>query len=188
MKFESLFLLSFLSISMGFGSFFAGMVPLWVKIDRDKLDLVSSFGAGILIGAVFLVIIPEGIESVNSEFGDMPEPVKAVASSGGQFTKISSEPSKRHQTRQDKQSQSSAQLPKHTEKSIGISLLCGFVFMFLVDKFTHTQERQSIPISVSELRDLDYHYGQSSSHSIGLIIHALADGVALGSAFISGKF
>ncbi|KAH6584772.1 hypothetical protein BASA82_000965 [Batrachochytrium salamandrivorans] len=69
-------------------------------------------------------------------------------------------------------------------KYIGPSLLLGFAFMFLVDQIsTHSHPSR---IAVSELRDQHPFPKKKISATIGLVVHAAADGIALGAATTSG--
>eukprot|EP00457_Paulinella_chromatophora_P005308 gb/GEZN01005324.1/.p1 GENE.gb/GEZN01005324.1/~~gb/GEZN01005324.1/.p1 ORF type:complete len:493 (+),score=48.77 gb/GEZN01005324.1/:28-1506(+) len=49
------------SVALFLGTFACGMLPLACPISKRKLDLVTTFGVGMLIGVAFAVIIPEGI-------------------------------------------------------------------------------------------------------------------------------
>jgi zinc transporter 9 len=72
------------------------------------------------------------------------------------------------------------------DKTIGLSLLFGFSFMLLVDKSVNGNgHNHSAPISVHELRDMEYGFEQSSTPTLGLVVHAAADGVAMGAAFVA---
>ena len=88
-KMEDLLKLAVFSIFMFLGSYLAGSVPLAFSLSevsenslccfhlcllcasicsclpsptQNRLRLVSSFGAGLLVGAALIVIIPEGVE------------------------------------------------------------------------------------------------------------------------------
>ena len=144
----------FFTLMMGLSSFFIGMTPTWIHTTKDNLDLVSAFGAGLLVGALFLVVIPEGIETVYKNTIDW----QGQRLGGDNY-----------------------------ERLIGQSLLCGFAFMFVIDKISSSKETQlSVPISLSELRNSEYSNGHRHSPSLGLIVHAFADGVALGATFVTG--
>jgi zinc transporter 9 len=145
MNLESFWTLIFLSVAMGTGSFGAGYLPLTLKLAQDKLDLVATYGAGLLIGAVFMVIIPEGVETVYSS---------------RDLAKIAS-------------------IEESFDKPIGLALLFGFSFMLLIDQTSHQHQHQSIPISVSELRDHEYGFQHTPTSTIGLVIHAAADGIGI---------
>ncbi|KAI8851828.1 Zinc/iron permease [Chytridium lagenaria] len=53
-----------LSISMFLGSFLAGNIPLALQFSEEKLALLSTFGSGLLVGTAFIVILPEGVETL----------------------------------------------------------------------------------------------------------------------------
>jgi zinc transporter 9 len=149
MNLESFWTLFLLSIAMGVGSFFAGNIPLSLKLGQEKLDLVATYGAGLLIGAVFMVIIPEGVETVYASKTQTPE----IPTTGEE---------------------------ESFDKPIGLSILFGFAFMLLIDQTSHSQtHHQSIPISVSELRDHEYGLHHTPTPTLGLAIHAAADGIGM---------
>ncbi|KAE9526719.1 hypothetical protein AGLY_013367 [Aphis glycines] len=62
---ESTFLM-LLSVLMLVASYLSGSVPLVMSMSEAKLELVSLFGAGLLVGTALAVIIPEGIHSLYS--------------------------------------------------------------------------------------------------------------------------
>ncbi|KAJ8327253.1 hypothetical protein BDV3_000362 [Batrachochytrium dendrobatidis] len=69
-------------------------------------------------------------------------------------------------------------------KYIGPSLLFGFTCMFLVDQVSsHSHPSR---IVVSDLRDQHSYTTKKLSATIGLVVHAAADGIALGAASTSG--
>ncbi|KAJ1739376.1 hypothetical protein LPJ55_005095 [Coemansia sp. RSA 990] len=47
------------------GSWAAGCVPLYVKMDQGKFSILALFGAGLLVGAALAVILPEGVETLS---------------------------------------------------------------------------------------------------------------------------
>ena len=44
-----------------------GYIPLSLELSSDRLKQLTAIGAGVLIGSAFLVIIPEGLESFESD-------------------------------------------------------------------------------------------------------------------------
>ena len=56
--FSQVFLLSF---GMFVSTFLLGYLPQVFKLNKTLLDLVSIFGAGLLVGTALLIIIPEGL-------------------------------------------------------------------------------------------------------------------------------
>ena len=72
------------------------------------------------------------------------------------------------------------------QQTLGLSLILGFAFMFLVDQFGHAQQSHT-KISVSELSDLELRNSSRTAAALGLLIHSAADGIALGAASLSGS-
>src|SRR6476659_3116129 len=73
--FEVFGILFFSSILMVLGSFLFGYLPLLLKTSSTaKLKLFTTFGAGLLLGAAFLIIIPEGIETIYDAYNAMKRP------------------------------------------------------------------------------------------------------------------
>ena len=171
----------FFTILMGLTSFFIGMTPTWIHSTKDNLDLVSAFGAGLLVGALFLVVIPEGIETIHKQqLVETDESLKFLGEKLQAFDK---------EEKVTKMKAESAKLnSQHVEKLIGQSLLFGFAVMFIIDKLSVSKENQmAVPISLSDLRNSEYSNRHTHSPSIGLIVHAFADGIALGATFVGGN-
>ncbi|KAJ3044049.1 hypothetical protein HK097_001584, partial [Rhizophlyctis rosea] len=74
---------------------------------------------------------------------------------------------------------------------IGAALAIGFAFMFLVDQvghFGHSHNSQSHIVAVNDFRDRDNMYANTKiAATIGLVVHAAADGIALGAATASDR-
>lgn len=160
-----------LCLLMGSASYLSGLAPLSFNLSPHRIRLISSFGIGILVGTALIVIIPEGVETLYS-----------VGNPEDQET---------------------------YRRAIGISLVIGFVLMFLVDRLPdYIAKRKfsgfsSLPIDMSNLRftsasTADDTQGpteaqepapagvpRSVSTSIGLIIHSVSDGIALGASVSS---
>ncbi|VDM14738.1 unnamed protein product [Wuchereria bancrofti] len=49
---------------MFIGSFVAGLVPLAFNMSEGRTRLLSTFGAGLLVGTALSVIVPEGVEAL----------------------------------------------------------------------------------------------------------------------------
>ncbi|RKO99341.1 hypothetical protein CXG81DRAFT_5364, partial [Caulochytrium protostelioides] len=56
--------LALLCLAMLSGSFLAGNAPLIMRLSPRKLRLISTFGAGLLIGTALIVILPEGVDAL----------------------------------------------------------------------------------------------------------------------------
>lgn len=56
---------------MGAGTFAIGMVPIFFEMSPSKIRMISCLGAGILVGTSLLVVIPEGTNTLYSIVTDM---------------------------------------------------------------------------------------------------------------------
>ena len=132
--FSQVFLLSF---GMFVSTFLLGYLPQVFKMNKTLLDLVSIFGAGLLVGAALLIIIPEGL-----------------------MVLISSEIKVGHKIEDGDGKVDPEFLQQNPyfdaedlSKEIGIAITSGFVLMLIIDQISHmlesTEEQtqyQQIPI------------------------------------------
>lgn len=143
------------SLSMLVGCFLAGMVPLSMSLSKRNLKLMSSLGAGLLVGTALAVIIPEGVAILISNPGHKAVPLEEV------------EGAEHHEHDGSGADQ------------IGLALTSGFVFMLLVDQ---------IGGSHGHSHGAEGGMGaKSMSTTIGLVVHAAADGIAMGAATLTDK-
>ncbi|KAJ4298105.1 hypothetical protein N0V90_006004 [Kalmusia sp. IMI 367209] len=82
---DGLFMLLALGIIMAIASFLAGILPLSFSLSPRQLRTVSLLGAGVLVGASLIVIIPEGIETmysaaIKSHAHNVPHPQPKIPS------------------------------------------------------------------------------------------------------------
>ncbi|CRK98299.1 CLUMA_CG011661, isoform A [Clunio marinus] len=145
---DDTFMLILLVIVMLVGSYLAGSIPLVVSLSEAKLKIVSILGAGLLVGTALIVIIPEGVRSLYAN------------GKTNEHSDTSTEESHHHHE------------PEDFSKTIGLSLVLGFVFMMLVDQISSRSNHS--PESKDGKRN--------ATATIGLVVHAAADGVALGAA------
>lgn len=164
-------------------SFSAGIVPLAMSLNQERMNLISSFGVGLLVGTSLGVVLPEGIEML---YASMPS-------------------SAHHQPLRTPESTVHNHDATHTDDSyhlaIALALVLGYLVMhlltFLPPLLLHRNAQT--PISLSSLPSsprlervppspsiADPHTGLSNT-TIGLCIHALADGIALGSSAIGNN-
>ncbi|MBN3270369.1 S39A9 protein, partial [Polyodon spathula] len=170
--------ISLLSLAMLVGCYVSGTIPLAFNFSEEKLKLVTVLGAGLLCGTALAVIIPEGVhvlyedilgekhESVSEgqevEAGEtVVKDVLGVAVAGGH------EHSRGHEHGHDH-----AQLHAY----IGVSLVLGFVFMLLVDQIGSSH------VHATEDPEGGRAANSKITTTLGLVVHAAADGVALGAA------
>ncbi|XP_053201546.1 zinc transporter ZIP9-like [Panonychus citri] len=174
---EQLTMLTLLAFSMLFGSYFAGTVPLVFNFSEEKLRFLTILGSGILVGTALSVIIPEGVNTIYASSYEYQNHMKSSSSSS----------------------------KSHSEDSphsvIGFSLLIGFAFMLVIDQFANRHINSSNYSSLSTNGDNSLEAGGNGdgdttvirsptrkgasskvTATIGLVVHAAADGVALGAA------
>ncbi|CCG84855.1 protein of unknown function [Taphrina deformans PYCC 5710] len=167
-----MFALVILCTIMFLTSFGIGVIPLYMQLSEKSIERLSITGTGVLIASALAIVIPEGCEAVLVH---------------------------------DSHSQTSTTLA-HSEENlkryIGAAIVIGFVVMLCIEQSTSkiiTQHATVSYIAVDSLHELRDRYtdeetghenntqqGSSSKSAIastlGLCIHSLADGVALGSS------
>ncbi|XP_051506747.1 zinc transporter ZIP9-like isoform X2 [Myxocyprinus asiaticus] len=152
-----------ISVAMFVGCFVLGIIPLLINLS-EKLQLITVLGAGLLCGTALSIIIPEGVELVQESWKEW----YCSTLSGSQNI-----------------SELNSTLLPATEKSvrphffIGVSLVLGFTLMFVVDQIANY-------CSIHETR-ARMSNSNSVTTTLGLLIHAAADGVALGAAAASSQ-
>lgn len=105
---------------MGFSSYLVGMAPLSFSMSSTKVRAISVLGSGILVGTALVVIIPEGIAMLYS----IPAETSAAASSSDNH----SDHDHAHLIRRHGGGDSGHRA------QVGLSLLIGFIFMYIVEK------------------------------------------------------
>ncbi|XP_010643663.1 zinc transporter ZIP9 isoform X1 [Fukomys damarensis] len=160
--------ISLLSLAMLVGCYVAGIIPLAVNFSEERLKLVTVLGAGLLCGTALAVIVPEGVHALYEDILEgkhhqASETQNVIASDKAAEVSIVHEREHGHD---------------HTQLHayIGVSLVLGFVFMLLVDQIgsSHvhsTDDPETARPSSSKI-----------TTTLGLVVHAAADGVALGAA------
>ncbi|XP_052351185.1 zinc transporter ZIP9-like isoform X3 [Oncorhynchus keta] len=116
-----------ISIVMFLGCFLLGLIPLLIKLSEKRLQFVSIFGAGLLCGTALAIILPEGVELLEeswrvSSCSVVPVAANKNASDGGVGGQL------------QEMGPSSKGLPARF--FIGVSLVLGFILMFLVDQIS----------------------------------------------------
>ncbi|KAI9594380.1 ZIP zinc transporter-domain-containing protein [Syncephalis fuscata] len=158
---ESFIRLILLSIGMFFGALLAGVLPFRLGLADSRRNLSSQrwtvLGSGLLVGAVLTVIIPEGMEAMYS----------------------------------GKSSTASTLLGVPWHSWIGPTLAFGFSFMLLVDQAASMPKRRPRASSTASTgsecdgatpNQYPGAESRTSSATLGLLVHAAADGVAMGAA------
>ncbi|KAI8370379.1 Zinc/iron permease [Radiomyces spectabilis] len=168
-----------LSAGMVFGSVLAGLLPLTTKLSENQLRYLNIFGAGMLLGTALVVIIPEGVETY-------------------------------YDALQISATDNEEEAKDHHHVGIGLALLLGFALMSVIDNMFslhgHARPSSSSTLEYNELSTVpdqddtpdnqSHPFGQvhngikprttSSAATvapvIGLMVHAMADGIALGAS------
>ncbi|KAI8888825.1 Zinc/iron permease [Backusella circina FSU 941] len=180
-----------LSISMLFGSYVAGSLPLTTKLSENKIRLFNALGAGLLIGTSLMVVIPEGVETIyssNREISSQSDAPTWTMDSSSDDTK-GFKYGKRGEGEEG---------GEHT--IIGLVLVIGFALMFVIDQMSSLHmhytnnnngggaEYSELNIMVGGAADETEEQQQhktpppSLTPTVGLIVHAAADGIALGAS------
>jgi len=126
-------------------------------LSEEKLQAVSVLGAGLLVGTALSVIIPEGMQTLNMAYQSQIHPTHAEGQEEGEHEHIENP----------------------VPHLIGVSLVLGFIFMLVIDQVASS--RSQAPGRDSESGRV----GKSPvswTATLGLVVHAAADGVALGAA------
>ncbi|XP_058472322.1 zinc transporter ZIP9 [Solea solea] len=162
--------ISLLSLAMLVGCYVAGTIPLAVNFSEEKLKLITVLGAGLLCGTALAVIIPEGVHALYEEI------LEGAHHSHGQAGSVEASEVKGEGDAALSVSGKHEHSHEHLHACIGVSLVLGFVFMLLVDQIgsSHvhsTEDPESARATSSKI-----------TTTLGLVVHAAADGVALGAA------
>ncbi|XP_063775092.1 zinc transporter ZIP9-B-like [Pseudophryne corroboree] len=165
---EGLLVVCLISLGMFLGCFLLGLIPLAVKLSEQKLQFVSVLGAGLLCGTALAIIIPEGIELLDSSSKGSPVKCLNVA----QIMNVTEAAVTEEEVAEIRSS-----VPTHF--FIGVFLVTGFILMFIVDQISSYCSYHDPRTGMSA--------GTSITATLGLVIHAAADGVALGAAVASSQ-
>lgn len=149
----------------------AGMIPLIVTLSGEKLQLVSVLGAGLLVGTALSVIIPEG---VNTLYTTQMKTLQKIQEMHAKEVTLSAESSSGPIIHHDH---------KHSEliephSVIGVALVLGFIFMLLIDQIGSNHSRLQSADPENGMKQDRY----KITATLGLVVHAAADGIALGAA------
>ncbi|KAM6131067.1 S39A9 protein, partial [Syrrhaptes paradoxus] len=155
-----------LSLAMLVACYVAGIIPLAVNFSEERLKLVTVLGAGLLCGTALAVIVPEGVHALYEDILEGKHHPVSEMQHVVESEKVAEIPAV-HEYGHDH---------SRLHAYIGVSLVLGFVFMLLVDQ-----------IGSSHVHSTDDPEAARSGNSkitttLGLVVHAAADGVALGAA------
>ncbi|XP_006865644.1 PREDICTED: zinc transporter ZIP9 isoform X1 [Chrysochloris asiatica] len=159
--------ISMLSLAMLVGCYVAGIIPLAVNFSEERLKLVTVLGAGLLCGTALAVIVPEGVHALYEEILEgkhhqASETQNVIASDKAEVPVV----------HEHEHSHDHTQLHAY----IGVSLVLGFVFMLLVDQIGSSR------VHAADDPEATRPSNSKITTTLGLVVHAAADGVALGAA------
>ncbi|XP_008320453.1 zinc transporter ZIP9 [Cynoglossus semilaevis] len=150
------------SVAMFVGCFVLGLVPILFRLSEKSLQIVSSLGAGLLCGTALAITIPEGVSLLQESWRSACTALDTSSNLNSSDRNLSS---------------TAKEAPPNFV--IGVSLTLGFTFMFIVDqvgRYISTRGRLSwLSNSIG------------CTVTLGLVIHAAADGFALGAAVSTGQ-
>lgn len=167
---DDLWTLILLSLSMLIGCYIAGIIPLSITLSEDKLKSVTVFGAGLLVGTALAVIIPEGINAMYTS-GDHSHHHESHSKETEKHTATGHEHHEHHHSTMD------------VHSLIGITLVSGFIFMLIVDQIGGAHAHAHAPTDTEAGQTLQQNRNRITA-TLGLVVHAAADGIALGAATV----
>lgn len=152
------------------GCYIAGIIPLSITLSEDKLKSVTVFGAGLLVGTALAVIIPEGINAMYTS-GDHSHHHESHSKETEKHTATGHEHHEHHHSTMD------------VHSLIGITLVSGFIFMLIVDQIGGAHAHAHAPADTEAGQTLQQNRNRITA-TLGLVVHAAADGIALGAATV----
>lgn len=167
---DDLWTLILLSLSMLIGCYIAGIIPLSITLSEEKLKSVTVFGAGLLVGTALAVIIPEGINAMYTS-GDHSHHHESHSKETEKHTATGHEHHEHHHSTMD------------VHSLIGITLVSGFIFMLIVDQIGGAHAHAHAPTDTEAGQTLQQNRNRITA-TLGLVVHAAADGIALGAATV----
>ncbi|KAI0755304.1 Zinc/iron permease [Daedaleopsis nitida] len=175
-----------MSALLGAGSFGTGMMPLVVAFSKSSMASLTAYGTGLLLGAALGVVIPEGIESLvaSQDPPHWPGDKISIALLTGFIFMLVVELRISHSTQGYHTlagSDRNARQPRPDDVST-------VEFDVELGELEREQGIESQPSSRPGTQsDLNAGEGQQAAYplTLGLVLHALADGLALGSAALS---
>ncbi|XP_042194004.1 zinc transporter ZIP9 [Callorhinchus milii] len=156
--------ISLLSLAMLIGCYVAGAIPLTFNLSEEKLKLVTVLGAGLLCGTALAVIVPEGVHALYEDA------LHGKHHHAGEVEKV-------EESLKVGESVETEHVHEHSmlHAYIGVSLVLGFVFMLLVDQIGSSHVHSGDDAEAVRANT-------KITTTLGLVVHAAADGIALGAA------
>ncbi|XP_034408050.1 zinc transporter ZIP9 [Cyclopterus lumpus] len=156
--------ITLISVAMFVGCFALGFIPLLFRLSEKSLQFVSILGAGLLCGTALAITIPEGV-------GLLEESWRASSSSSDVPPILNASEKNRNGSATEK-----GPAPQFL---IGLALTFGFTFMFVVDQIGNYLSTRDWTTRLPNTVGI--------TATLGLVIHAAADGFAVGAAVATGQ-
>ena len=164
-----IFLMSGIMFIAAFGF---GYLPLKLDLSSKRVMQFTAIGAGVLISSAFLVVIPEGMEIIEGH----------EEHEEGEHDEEEEEGHAEEEGEEEEEGHAEEEEGEHSEEEhavepsvLGMAILVGFVVMLILEIF-------GLPHAVHHDEDKDL---LGISATIGLIMHAAADGLAIGASVSS---
>lgn len=180
------------------GALVAGISPFFIEVKASRVNLLSGIGGGLLLGTALSIVIPEGFESISSQVGQgglrhearwdsWMQPHLAIAPYMT-FSALSA------------QAHAGGLEGEHGDESGGFILVVGFLIMLILDRarphaeHMHVHSHETTP--VKSMRAVASATAPSAPRTssralladsavLGLVLHCVADGLALGAAAVA---
>lgn len=164
-----------LSGTLALGCFIVGNLPLSFSFSKTRIAQLSTLGIGLLLGAGLGVIIPEGVEAIFKASSEKDEPSRTVAFTliGGFMLMLLVEQVLLPSTSSNDADYALLPNGSSTEASRSSSNL------HVRSDSNGAPITQSVPSNGA--------YRRAKSITFGLVIHSLADGLALGASAFSSS-
>ncbi|KAH9949833.1 Zinc/iron permease [Amylocystis lapponica] len=184
-----------MSALLGAASFCVGILPLSFTFSSSALARLSTFGTGLLLGAALGVIIPEGIETLVSANTSSIFPTSAIALSlltGFMFMLVVEQflsPHSHDSPVLPPSPSAILSLPKPHQPVADIQFDVELGELERAEGIDITNAGAQANMDARALRRSDSPEATSRNRAypltLGLVMHALADGLALGSSALS---
>ncbi|KAI6030902.1 hypothetical protein F5J12DRAFT_803773 [Pisolithus orientalis] len=166
MSTNSLQSLAIMSAVMGTVSYVVGVIPLSIALSRKHLSILSSLGTGLLIGTALGVVIPEGVEEIARSNSD--QTTFSIRVGTAYFSSHAA---------------TTLLLPRHQVHGAAAQ---GDTFQIDLEELEREQGISVPSVGSRPPPAGPRHFGSDDAFrrvfplSLGLVVHALVDGYALG--------
>ena len=163
-----------MTTGMFLGTTLFGMAPTLLKASEKTMNVISIYGAGMLVGCALIVVIPEAIKVI----------INATTYEEG---------SAAHEAEHE---EGEGVVKEGVDFYIGMSILFGFTCMLCIDDIFKMVQANKAAVKQDEDDGFkketdhhldDHHNGDVTVTTIGLVIHSMADGAALGSSLFLAR-